>query len=106
MDKERTSSPPSKNSSKELLRVTGDGSSKAVIQSLFRPTPRKAGDRPHTFKTRSLDAVCRWRATPSSSSSPRGGGPARARSSQERRGSRSKSSSPRLTVAGLPRHIY
>ncbi|XP_069994526.1 NOP protein chaperone 1 [Penaeus vannamei] len=50
MDKERTSSPPSKNSSKELLRVTGDGSSKAVIQSLFRPTPRKAGDRPHTFK--------------------------------------------------------
>ncbi|XP_037795596.1 uncharacterized protein C12orf45 homolog [Penaeus monodon] len=50
MENGKTSAPSSKNSSKELLRVTGDGSSKAVIESLFRPPPRKAGDRPHTFK--------------------------------------------------------
>ncbi|XP_042883201.1 NOP protein chaperone 1-like [Penaeus japonicus] len=50
MENGKTSSPTKKNTSKELLRVTGDGSSKAVIESLFKPPPKKAGDGPRTFK--------------------------------------------------------
>ncbi|KAK7041542.1 hypothetical protein SK128_019003 [Halocaridina rubra] len=40
-----------KSSSKELLSIQGDGSSRAVVEHLFRKQPKaSSGDRPKTFK--------------------------------------------------------